>query len=90
MPKKMNGHSHGQVNPHQQLAKEILEQFRLSFMTMVNEKKAEPILLSRLSVVALTQLAAVIAIDVGMQSDQFINISRCNFDEALKRAPRFS
>ena len=44
---------------------------------------------SRLSVVAFTQLAAVLAVDVHMTPEQFLQVTAAQFAEAYKRAPRF-
>jgi hypothetical protein len=44
---------------------------------------------SRLSVVSLSHVASIAAVDVGMTEDQFCDVCRANFKEAHARAPRF-
>lgn len=44
---------------------------------------------SRLSLVALTQLSAIIGVDIGMNASQFTAVCRANFDAAYERAPKF-
>ena len=52
-------------------------------------QKIDPVIYSRVSVVSLTQIAAVTAIDVGMTEEQFLNTCKANFQEADKKAPRW-
>ena len=49
----------------------------------------DPVKYSRLSVVSLTQVAAMTAVDLGMPIEQFTEVCRANFLEAMARAPRF-
>jgi hypothetical protein len=42
-----------------------------------------------MSVVALSHMAAVTAVDVAMSEEQFINVCLANYREAIKRAPRW-
>lgn len=44
---------------------------------------------SRISVVSLTQVAAMAAVDVGMTEEQFMLVCMANFNEANKKAPKF-
>jgi hypothetical protein len=44
---------------------------------------------SQLSIIALTQLGAIVAVDVGMPTDKFIAVCKAQHDEAYRRAPRF-
>ena len=53
-------------------------------------QKIDPVIYSRVSVVSLTQIAAVTAVDVGMTEEQFLNTCKANFQEANQRAPRWS
>jgi hypothetical protein len=53
------------------------------------EAALEPVKYGRLSVVSLTHVAAVIAVDVGMTEEQFCDVARANFKEAYTRAPKF-
>lgn len=89
---KVNGHKPaGSVEtPEYQLAAKMLIAFRDTWNEQLKVSGADPVMFSRLSVVALSQLSAIVAVDVGMQHDQFTNVCRANFDEAFKNAPRFS
>jgi hypothetical protein len=76
-------------DPHYQLTLLLLNEFRNKFTELAARDLADPVVLSRLSTVALSQLAAMLAVDVGMKQDQFTAVCRSNFEEAFKRAPRF-
>jgi len=45
---------------------------------------------TRISIVSLTQIAAVCAVDVGMTEEQFLATCKANFEQAFKAAPRWS
>lgn len=90
MPKKMNSAHPQQEDPHYQLTLTLLNEFKNKFAELANKRLADPVVFSRMSTVALSQLAAIIAVDVGMKQDQFTAVCRSNFEEAFKRAPRFS
>ena len=44
---------------------------------------------SRISVVSLTQVAAMTAVDVGMTEEQYMLVCMANFNEAYKKAPKW-
>jgi hypothetical protein len=77
------------LTPQQELAIKLFEEFKATFVKLATSSKDDPMLFSRMTVVALSQLAAVVAVDIGMQTDQFVNVCRCNFEEAFKAAPKF-
>ena len=77
------------MSPQQQLALKLFEDFRASYIKMSANNQEDVILFQRMCILALSQLAAVLAVDVAMQPDQFLNVCRCNFDEAYKNAPKF-
>ena len=95
MPKIVNGHS--SMPPIQEDAKnyeltlKLLNEIR---MFWVQQQAAfvgeDPIKVTRLATVAFSQWAAILAVDVGMQQDQFTAVCRANFDQAFQKAPRFS
>jgi hypothetical protein len=87
---KVNGAHAPQENPHYQLTMLLLTEFKNKFGELAAKNLAEPVIFSTMSTVALSQLAAVIAVDVGMNQDQFAAVCRSNYEEAFKRAPRFS
>lgn len=88
MPRNEGAHA-PQTDPHYQLTLTLLNEFKAKFAELAGKGLADPVIFSRMSTVALSQLAAVIAVDVGMTPEQFTAICRSNFDEAFKRAPRF-
>lgn len=93
MPKNINGHdpdaSPNVDDPHKMLLTSLLRQYQAGYLSMAQLNPEDPVLLCKLSVVALSQLAAMHAVDVGMQPEQFFNICKANYAEAFKRAPRF-
>jgi hypothetical protein len=78
------------VSPEFELASQLLTDFRNLWIEKSQKSKVDPMLFSRLSVVALTQLAAIVAVDVGMQPEQFLAVCNAQFLEAHKNAPRFA
>ena len=44
---------------------------------------------SRISIVTMTHIAAVTAVDVGMNKQQFLQTCEANYDAAVRRAPRW-
>jgi hypothetical protein len=45
---------------------------------------------TRISIVSLTQIAAVCAVDVGLTEEQFLATCKANFETAFKNAPRWN
>ena len=86
----MNGHK-AQIDQSKEykITAKILSDFRDLWVEQFKQAGVDSVLFSRLSVVALTQLSAIIAVDVGMQPEQFSSICSAQFTEANKRAPRF-
>lgn len=75
--------------PDYEAVTKMLAEYRESWNKQFTESGMDAVKFSRLSVVALTQIAAIVAVDVGMTVDQFSNVCRAQFTEAHKRAPRF-
>lgn len=44
----------------------------------------------RVSVVSLTGMGAATAVDVGMTKDQFLATCKANYEEAVRKAPRWA
>lgn len=78
-----------QLTPDYQLTMKMLTEFQQLWQKLFNESGVDAVLFSRLSVVALTQLGAVVAVDVGMTCDQFTDVCKSLFDRAYNEAPRF-
>jgi len=72
------------------LTMRLLTEFQQTWQRLYKKENTDAIVFSRMSLVALTQLSAVIAVDIGMSDEQFINICKAQFTEAFARAPRFS
>lgn len=91
MPKKqLNGSKPAEPSTEYKLVHEMLTEFRDVWVKQCQGATIDPMIFSRLSVVALTQLSAIVAVDVGMQPDQFTNICSAQFTEAYRKAPRFN
>lgn len=89
---KLNGKQHlpkQDISPEYQLTAKLLEAFRDTWVSKNGEGLADPVTFSRMSVVALSQLAAIVGVDVGMTLDQFTAICRANFQQAYEKAPKF-
>jgi hypothetical protein len=54
------------------------------------EGGVEAVRYARLSIVTLSQMAAMTAVDIGLTEKQFLATCKANFDEAYKRAPKWS
>lgn len=91
MPKIMNGHKASpEVSPDYELTAKLLKEFQATWNEQYKEAGVDPVLFSRLSIVALSQLAAVVAVDVGMNIDQFMAVCRALHVKAFDAAPKFS
>lgn len=77
------------LTPEFILTTKLIGEFRDKWNEQQKESGVSSVLYSRLSIVALTQLAAIVGVDVGMTTEQFIAVAKANFDEAFKVAPRF-
>lgn len=76
-------------NPDYEAALKLLAAFRETWAKQHAEAGLDALKYSRLSVVALTQLSAIVAVDVGMNAQQFENVCRAQFKAAYEQAPRF-
>lgn len=77
------------LNLEQKLANDLLTAFRNTWVNEFKKAGGSQVTFARISVVALSQLAAMVGVDVGMNTEQFTNVCKANFDEAHKRAPKF-
>jgi hypothetical protein len=78
------------VSPELILTNKLIAEFRQLWVDQLKEAGVSQMDYSRLSLVALMQVAAVVAVDIGMQPKQLASLAFGSFEEALKRAPRFS
>lgn len=88
MPKVVNGHS-PEPNPDYQATLAILSAYRALWARQCGEMGMDPVKFSRLSLVALTQLASIVGVDIGMQEAQFLAICQANFKLSHSKAPKF-
>lgn len=79
----------GEPSPEYLLHVKIVNGMRQFWVDGMRESGVSQVLYSRLSVVALSQLTAIVAVDVGMNEQQFLAVCKANFDEAHTKAPRF-
>lgn len=77
-------------SPEYVLTLKLLSEFRQAWITQMQESGVSQVLYSRLSIVALTQVAAIAAVDVGVPVDKFLDVCKANFNEAHKNAPKFA
>lgn len=89
MPKTTNKPSEPEPTPEFLLTVKLLSEFRQLWVDQFKESGVSAVLFSRLSIVAMTQIAAIVGVDVNMTQEQFMAVCRANFDEAFKKAPRF-
>ncbi len=89
MPKKTTKLPEAKPTPEYLLTVKLLNEFRQLWVDQMKESGVSAVLYSRLSLVALTQMAAIVGVDIGMTPEQFINVCRANFNEAYSKAPKF-
>lgn len=75
-------------SPDYLMTVKLIEAFRKVWVEQ--STGVEPVLFSRLSVVALTQLSAMLGVDVGMTQEQYMAVCQANFIEAFRKAPKFA
>lgn len=91
MPKIAKTEVKQETTPEYKIMVDMLTGFQREWNAQFNAKKdIDAVKFSKLSVVALTQLSAIIGVDVGMMEEQYTNVCRAQFIEAHKRAPKFS
>lgn len=78
-----------QPNPEYQVATKVFKAFRDTWIEQGKEAGVDPMDYSKLSLVAMAQLAAIVAVDIHMPQDNFQNVCRACFEQAYKNAPKF-
>jgi hypothetical protein len=81
------------LTPEYKLATKLLNAHKSLWvreMKKAGKADIDPVMYSRISIVALTQLAAMVGVDVMMEHQQFAAVCNAQFAEAYRRAPRFS
>lgn len=76
-------------SPEEQMVAKLLGIFQQAWSINSKDTGMDPLLYSRLSLVALTQFSAITAVDIGMQPEQFLAVCKANFENAYAQAPRF-
>lgn len=77
-------------SPELILTNKLIAEFRQLWVDQMREAGMPQMQYSRLSLLALMQVAAIVGVDIGMQPEQFSAMALGSFKEAHKRAPRFS
>ena len=73
-----------------ELAKSLLQSIAEWYLKQVDDRAGtDMVTLTRMSVLALSQYSAVLAVDVNMIEDQFLAVNKANFQEAYAKAPKF-
>lgn len=92
MPKAINGNPQ-KPTPEQEadyaLSVKMLNDIRNFWMEQATGSTLDQVRLYRLGVVAFSQWAAILGVDVGMTVEQFTNVCRANFQQAYDKAPKF-
>jgi ribosomal protein L20 len=78
------------VSPELILTNKLITEFRQLWVDQLKEAGVNHMTYSRLSLVALMQVAAAISVDISMQPKQFAAMALGSFEEAHRKAPRFS
>ena len=78
-----------EANPDLQLTNKLITEYRKVWVEQRNAEGGSQVRFSRLSVIALLQAAAIVAVDIGLNHEQFTNTALANYKEAFKRAPKF-
>lgn len=89
MPRKQPNGTAAEQSPDYILTTRLIEAYRETWLAEKATSGVSEMHYSRLSVVAMTMLAGVVGVDVGMSRDQFVAVCAANFDQALAQAPRF-
>jgi hypothetical protein len=82
-------HPGGVIPEHYEMHKRLLEDLWKTWGKHRDLNKPKYHEFYRVAVVTLTQQAATLAVDVNMTEEQFLATCKANFQEALRRAPRW-
>lgn len=55
----------------------------------MHQPEVDPVIHTKATVIALTQFIAVLAVDVGMTSEQFLKVCEAQWIAAYSKAPKF-
>jgi hypothetical protein len=75
--------------PEHEMQIRILTALRDAWVTCMKDEGTDPVVFMRMSVIAMTQLSAIMGVDAGMDVDRFVSVCRAQFEIAYKNAPRF-
>lgn len=78
------------LSPELILTNKLISEFRQMWVDQLKEAGVSHMDYSRLSLLALMQVAAVVAVDIDMRPEQFAGMALGSFKEIHKKAPRFS
>ena len=92
MPKTINGNSQKPTSEQESdyaLSVKMLGDIRDFWMEQTADSTLDQAKLYRLGVVAFSQWASILGVDLGMNVEQFTNVCRANFQAAYEKAPKF-
>lgn len=92
MPKVINGSSQKPTTEQETdyaLSMKMLSDIRSFWLEQATYSTIDQVRLYRLGVVAFSQWASILGVDVGMNVEQFTNVCRANFQAAYEKAPKF-
>lgn len=73
---------------HKELTAAIEEWWRATLTSSI-VKNRDPEMVAKMTVVALTRMAAVFAVDLSMKKEQFGAVCKANYEEAYESAPKW-
>ncbi len=92
MPKAINGHSQKPTTEQEvdyALSVKMLGDIRDFWMEQATSSTIDQAKLYRLGVIAFSQWASILGVDIGMNVEQFTNVCRANFQAAYDKSPKF-
>lgn len=89
MPRVTNKPPEPELTSEYLLTVKLVSEFRQAWIDQFKAAGVSQVLFSRLSLVAMTQVAAITGVDIGMNEQQFLAVCRANFQQAYANAPKF-
>lgn len=86
---KANGPTPIASDEDYQIMLKTLEAMRAFWIQQVRESGIDEVKFSRLGLVAITQWASIVAVDLGMSHEQFSAVCQANYKTSYAKAPRF-
>lgn len=87
---KANGPTPIASDEDYQIMLKTLEAMQAFWIQQVKESGIDEVKFSRLGLVAVTQWASIVAVDIGMSLEQFGAVCQANYKTSYAKAPRFT